>query len=68
MVEYTFDIKTLEYFLLILVRISCFVFIAPFFGAREAPGRVKVGFSVFVALLIFNFIPVESATYENEIG
>lgn len=68
MVEYTFDIKTLEYFLLILVRISCFVFIAPFFGAKEAPGRVKVGFSVFVALLIFNFVPVESATYDNEIG
>ena len=68
MVEYTFDIKTLEYFLLILVRISCFVFVAPFFGAKEVPGRVKVGLSVFVTLLIFNFVPVESSSYDNEIG
>lgn len=68
MIEYTFDINKLEYFLLILVRISCFVFVAPFYGSKEASGRVKVGFSVFVALLIYNFVPVESTTYENEIG
>ena len=41
MLQYTFDISTFEYFLLILVRISCFVFVAPFFGAKEVPGRVK---------------------------
>lgn len=68
MVEYAFDINTFEYFLLILVRISCFVFVAPFFGAREAPSRVKVGLSVFVAILIYNFVPLKSAAYVSEIG
>lgn len=68
MVEYGFDINTFEYFLLILVRISCFVFVSPFFGANEAPNRVKVGFSVFVAILIYNFVPIKSASYISEIG
>ena len=68
MVEYTFDIKTFEYFLLILVRISCFAFVAPFYGANEVPGRVKVGFSAFVAILIYNMIPLKSTTYVSEIG
>ena len=68
MLEYTFDISTFEYFLLILVRISCFVFVAPFFGANDVPGRVKVGLSVFVAILVFYAVPVEHTPYESEIG
>lgn len=68
MLEYTFDISTFEYFLLILVRISCFVFVAPFFGAKDVPGRVKVGLSVFVAILVFYAVPVEHTPYESEIG
>lgn len=68
MLEYTFDISTFEYFLLILVRISCFVFVAPFFGAKDVPGRVKVGLSVFVAILVFYAVPVEHTPYESGIG
>ena len=68
MVEYTFDINTLEYFLLILVRITSFAAVAPFFGANEVTGRVKVGFSVFVAILLFYMVPMESVPYESEIG
>ena len=30
MVRYSFSVYDLEYFLLILVRVSCFVFVAPF--------------------------------------
>ena len=60
MLQYTFDISTFEYFLLILVRISCFVFVAPFFGAKEVPGRVKIGLSAFVAILVFYAVPVDS--------
>ena len=63
MLQYTFDISTFEYFLLILVRISCFVFVAPFFGAKEVPGRVKIGLSAFVAILVFYAVPVEQ--YEH---
>lgn len=68
MVQYTFDINTLEYFLLILVRITSFAAVAPFFGAREVPTRVKAGFSVCVAILLFYAIPMEKAPYATEIG
>ena len=68
MLQYTFDISTFEYFLLILVRISCFVFVAPFFGAKEVPGRVKIGLSAFVAILVFYAVPVEHTAYTSEVG
>ena len=68
MLQYTFDISTFEYFLLILVRISCFVFVAPFCGAKEVPGRVKVGLSAFVAILVFFAVPMEHTAYTSEIG
>ncbi len=68
MVEYTFDLRTFEYFLLILVRISCFVFVAPFFGSREFPRRVKVGFSLFMAIILINLIPTPTYSYETEVG
>ena len=32
MINYSFSIANFEYFLLILVRIASFVYIAPFFG------------------------------------
>ena len=35
MVNYSFSLQTFEYFILILVRISCFVYIAPFFGTQN---------------------------------
>lgn len=68
MVNYSFDILKLEYFLLILVRISTFVYIAPFYGRREVPGRVKAGLSAFIAILLFYTIPLQEAEYTSEIG
>lgn len=58
MVEFSFPMQELEYFLLILVRVSCFIFAAPFFGTTGVPRRVKAGFSVFVAYLIYGAISV----------
>ena len=53
MIDYSFSIQELEYFLLILVRTSCFVFAAPFWGENTVPGRVKIGTSVFIAILLY---------------
>ncbi|MCR5143989.1 MAG: flagellar biosynthetic protein FliR [Lachnospiraceae bacterium] len=68
MVNYSFDFIKLEYFLLILVRIACFVYTAPFYGRRDVPGRVKAGLAAFLAILIYFTIPLEEATYTSEIG
>lgn len=56
MINYSFDLATFEYFLMILVRIASFVYIAPFFGMTNTPGRVKIGFSAVVSLLLYSVI------------
>ena len=48
MVDYSFSMSELEYFLFVLVRISAFVFVAPFFSTKGVPNNVKIGLSVFV--------------------
>ena len=68
MVNYSFSLLTFEYFILILVRISCFVYIAPFFGMQNTPGRVKIGLSFFVSLLLFQLVPKESLGYTGIVG
>ncbi len=53
MIDYSFSLYDLEYFLLIFTRISCFVFIAPFFGMANTPRRIKVVLSLYVATLMY---------------
>ncbi len=68
MVEYTFSLDNFEIFLLILVRVSCFVYIAPFYGMTNVPSRVKIGLSVFISLLIFNFVDKNYIDYTGLFG
>lgn len=67
MVNYSFSLVTFEYFLLILVRISSFVFVAPFFSTSNTPGRVKIGLSLFVSMLLFGILPEAGLTYTGVI-
>ena len=53
MINYSFSIYDLEYFLLIFTRVSCFVFIAPFFSMRNTPAAVRIGISFFTAMLLY---------------
>ena len=68
MVNYTFSLTEIEILLLILVRISCFVSVAPFFGTKNVPNRVKVGMSVFISLLIYGFVDQEGIGYTGLFG
>jgi flagellar biosynthetic protein FliR len=68
MVDISFSLDNLEYFLLILVRISAFVYIAPIFGHSAVQSRVKIGLSFFVALLLYNIVPHPELAYESVIG
>jgi len=68
MIDLSFSVYDLEYFLLILVRVSCFIFIAPFFSMRNTPARVRVALSIFVSLLLYEAVtPTEALVYETEI-
>ena len=68
MVSYAFTLENFEYWLLILVRIASFIFIAPFFGQSGVPSRVKIGFSVFITILLYNVVDRPSLDYENVVG
>lgn len=64
MVNYEFSLFTFEYFLMILVRIASFVFIAPFFGMRNVPARIKIGASLMIAILMYQTVlPKETLEY-----
>lgn len=64
MVDFEFTFYTFEYFLMILVRIASFVFVAPFFGMNNTPRRVKAGFSVLVSILVYqSVLPKEPLEY-----
>lgn len=66
MIELSFSVYDLEYFLLILTRVSCFVFIAPFFSMSNTPSRVRIALSVFTALLLYQALtPAEAVAYDT---
>jgi len=66
MIEYSFSIYDLEYFLLILTRVSCFVFVAPFFSLKNTPAVVRIGLSFFTAMLLYQVLtPAEQIVYDT---
>lgn len=56
MINLSFSLHDLEYFLLIFTRVSCFVFIAPFFGMNDTPARIRIGISFFVSMLLYQVL------------
>lgn len=69
MINYSFSLTDIEYFLLILVRISMFVYLAPFYGMRGVPNQVKIGLSFFVSVLLFHVTgPHEALPYNTVWG
>ena len=54
MIDYTFSLEELEYFLLILVRVTCFIYVAPFFGMNNVPRRVKIGLGFFISMVLYH--------------
>ncbi len=69
MIDYSFSIYDLEYFLLILVRVSCFVYVAPFFSMKNTPANVRVAISFFTSLLLYQALtPAEAVTYSALAG
>lgn len=64
----TITLENFEFYLLILVRITGFIFTAPFFSLRDVPVRVKAGLSIFLAVILFYTIPYNSVEYIGIIG
>jgi len=67
MLDVSFSIYDLEYFLLIFTRVSCFVFIAPFFSMSNTPARVRIAISFFTALLLYQSLTPAPAVYYDSV-
>lgn len=69
MISLSFSMYDFEYFLLILTRVSCFVFAAPFFSLNNTPRHVRVALSVFTALLLYQTLtPAPAVEYNTVMG
>ena len=68
MIDITFTYADLEYFLLVLVRITCFIYVAPFFSMSNTPRMVRVGFSIFLSYLVYMGIDRNEVVYNTLLG
>lgn len=64
----SFTVENLEFYLLVLVRVSAFVMAAPFLGNNSVPMRVRAALSVFLALIVIQITPVITLHYSGVVG
>ncbi len=66
MIDFSFSLYDLEYFLLIFTRVTGFVFTAPFFSMQNTPKTVRIGISFFTAMLLYQALtPASAVAYES---
>lgn len=68
MIEQSFSIYHLEYFLAILVRIMGAMAFAPIFGNMNVTMRVRIWISVAISFIIYSIYPYEPLGYTTTIG
>lgn len=64
----TFTIQNMEFYLLVLIRMSGFVMTAPFFSYQSVPTRMKAAVSVMLSILVIQTLPVVSLSYTGVAG
>ncbi len=67
MIDYSFSFYDLEYFLLILVRVSMFIYIAPFFSMTNTPRNVRILLSLFISYILYNVLTPAPAIMTDSI-
>lgn len=68
MMNISFSLESIEYFVLILVRIASFMVAAPFFNMSNTPQRVKIGFAACVSVIVYEVLPKTALTYDGMLG
>lgn len=68
MMEWAFSFADLEYFLLVFVRVTMFVAIAPFFSMSNTPRNVRIVLGFFISVLLYYSVPRTEVVYETLIG
>lgn len=69
MIEYSFSIQELEILLLCFVRVTFFLYAAPFYGTSNVPNQVKISLGIFLAYLVYYAsMPHEAVMYSTVLG
>ncbi len=63
-----FTIENMEFYLLVLMRISGFVATAPFFSYNTIPVRVKAAISIMLSIVMIEVLPATTVSYSGVIG
>ena len=64
----SFTLQQLEFFVIILIRVSGFVFTAPFFSLKNSPRTSKIGFTLLLSLILFQTTPYDPLEYIGVVG
>ena len=68
MVTASFSIHNLEFFLLILTRVSTMIYAAPFFNIKGVPGKLKIGLAFFLSIIVGTMYPYYDLEYNSVVG
>lgn len=63
-----FTVENMEYYLLVVMRISAFVMSAPFFNYRAVPIRMKAAISILLSIVVIQVTPVVTVSYAGMFG
>ena len=64
----SFSFNYMEYAILVFVRISMIMVVAPFFNNTNIPRRVKVAIAFFLSLIIMNTVDYTAVSYDGLLG
>ena len=69
MVDLSFSLSELEFFLLIVIRVTTFLFAAPYFSNRNTvPNHVKIAFGFLFAVCLYRLVPYTPIEYNTIFG
>ena len=54
---------SVQVFLLVLMRVSAFIFVSPGFSLKGVPPMMKIGLSVGLSMPVYSVMPVFSVSY-----
>ena len=64
----SFTVENLEFYLLVLMRISAFVLTAPFFNYNSIPARMKAALSLVLTIVVIQTLPIIPLSYIGVLG
>lgn len=63
-----FTLQNLDGMMLVLVRVSAIITVAPFFNQSTVPRRTKLFLSFFLSLIVMNLVDYTAVSYDGMLG